>query len=274
MMYIYKITNTINNKVYIGQTHDVAKRWYKHNYNAKSGRKGHLYDAMRKYGLENFTIEVIEECFDDFVDDRERYWIAFYNSTDKQFGYNKTFGGQNAYTWDFLDDRDTSSKRLSDSLKGHSVSMDTRKRLSQAFKNRIISDEQRQKISNTLKEGYKSGRIKVIVPPHPDRTGIPHTKEAKEKMSKWRTGKTYEEIYGPDKALQLKQNKRARWIGKNNPVYKDIDTNQIISLIKSGFKNKDIASMLNVSVQTIWQRLKQIGLTASEIRRGCYENNI
>lgn len=81
-MYIYKITNIVNNKIYIGQTRNVDDRWYKHNYNALSGRKGHLYDAMRKYGLENFTIEVIEECDDDIVDDREKYWIAHYNSTD------------------------------------------------------------------------------------------------------------------------------------------------------------------------------------------------
>lgn len=152
--------------------------------------------------------------------------------------------------------------------------MERREKLSKLFKNRIISDDQRHKISETLKEGYRTGRIKAIVPPHPDRTGIPHTAEAKEKMSKWRTGKTYEEIYGTEKAIQLRQYHKDMWTGINNPAYKDVDIDYVISLIKQGYQNKDIASMLHVSVQTIWSKLKKVGLTASEIRRGCNENNI
>lgn len=228
-MYIYKITNTVNDKVYIGQTKDLSARWYKHEYNARSGRHGHLYDAMRKHGIDKFTIEIIEECFDDVVDDRERYWIAFYNSTDRSLGYNKTYGGQNASTWDFLDNRDESSKKLSESLRGKIVSFDTRKRMSEAFKGRVISEEQRKKISETLKEGYRSGRIKKNPPPHQDRTGVHHTDEAKAKMSRWRTGKTYDEIYGDDKANSLKSMRRDAMKGSNNPMYKDVDIERVVA---------------------------------------------
>ena len=56
MGYIYKITNKINNKVYIGKTEgDIALRWQQHIYNMSNGIEYHLYNAMRKYGLENFS---------------------------------------------------------------------------------------------------------------------------------------------------------------------------------------------------------------------------
>lgn len=99
--YIYKITNNINQKVYIGQTiRDAKARWKQHKQamNYKNGPQywNHLYSAMRLYGLENFTFEVIEECNDSILDEREIFWIAKYNSNDLDCGYNNTGGGQAA----------------------------------------------------------------------------------------------------------------------------------------------------------------------------------
>lgn len=66
--------------------------------NYKNGPQynNHLYSAMRKYGLENFTFNVIEECRNEDLDDREIYWIKQYNSNDADYGYNNTGGGQSA----------------------------------------------------------------------------------------------------------------------------------------------------------------------------------
>ena len=89
---IYKIVNNINNKVYIGQTvRKPADRWQAHKHRAELLEfKTHLYNAMRKYGVENFSFEMIEECCNDILDDRERFWIQYYNSyTDE---YNETLG--------------------------------------------------------------------------------------------------------------------------------------------------------------------------------------
>lgn len=93
MAYIYKITNNINQKVYIGKTErDIKTRWEEHCSDARhlsdiSNRP--LYLAMRKYGIDAFNIEQIEET--DFPEEREKYWIEYYDSFNN--GYNATIGG-------------------------------------------------------------------------------------------------------------------------------------------------------------------------------------
>ena len=91
MIGIYKIENQLNNMIYIGQSKNIAQRWKNHRASAKKENTP-LYCAIRKYGIENFTFEVIEECEIEQLNDREIYWIAFYNSYKK--GYNQTPGGE------------------------------------------------------------------------------------------------------------------------------------------------------------------------------------
>ena len=99
MAYIYKISNNINNKVYIGKTiSTIENRWAQHKYDYKnrSGEKRPLYEAMKKYGIEYFYIEQIEECPTELVEEREKYWIKYYNSYigfPNSRGYNATLGG-------------------------------------------------------------------------------------------------------------------------------------------------------------------------------------
>lgn len=92
MAYIYKITNDINEKIYIGKTEfSIEKRFKEHCRDAFKERneKRPLYAAMRKYGIEHFHIEVIEET--DYPEERETYWIEQYGSFKN--GYNATIGG-------------------------------------------------------------------------------------------------------------------------------------------------------------------------------------
>lgn len=94
MPYIYKITNKINGKVYIGKTlNSIQKRWREHLNDSKRRRyeKRPLYSAINKYGEENFEIEQIEECSYDILNERECYWIEYYGSFKN--GYNATIGG-------------------------------------------------------------------------------------------------------------------------------------------------------------------------------------
>lgn len=93
-MYIYKITNLINNKKYIGKTNDIKRRKREHfsNYNIEREPNKILYKAMLKYGKGNFLFEIIEECDDSIWEDREKYWIEHCNSLIPN-GYNMIDGG-------------------------------------------------------------------------------------------------------------------------------------------------------------------------------------
>ena len=93
--FIYKITNTINGKSYIGQTiQNVKERFYQHCATkcSKAVSNMAIHRAIKKYGKSNFTVEVIEEIASANLNDRERYWIKYYNSYNN--GYNSTKGGQ------------------------------------------------------------------------------------------------------------------------------------------------------------------------------------
>lgn len=97
--FIYKITNNVNGKVYIGQTiQTIKERFYQHC--ATKCRDSVLnmaiHRAIKKYGKSNFTIEVIEEVDKDSLNDREKFWIEYYNSYNN--GYNSTRGGQDGST--------------------------------------------------------------------------------------------------------------------------------------------------------------------------------
>lgn len=95
-MYVYRITNLRNGKIYIGVTKcSVAKRWREHRSGAKRGVAGLLYDAMRKYGTEGFRIEVVYEA--SSLEEMlmvERGLIAQYGAINRKIGYNLTSGGE------------------------------------------------------------------------------------------------------------------------------------------------------------------------------------
>lgn len=94
MPYIYKITNQLNGKSYIGKTmKTINERWREHchDYSKERYEKRPLYAAMNKYGIESFTIEEIEECTDKNLNERECFWIEYYGTFKN--GYNATLGG-------------------------------------------------------------------------------------------------------------------------------------------------------------------------------------
>lgn len=96
MIGIYKIANTVNGKVYIGQSISIETRFNKHlstvhNRNSKQYDYP-LYRAMRKYKPSNFTFEVLEECSKSKLNQKEKSWIKVYNSVVPN-GYNQNYGG-------------------------------------------------------------------------------------------------------------------------------------------------------------------------------------
>lgn len=95
MAYIYQITNNINGKIYVGKTvkNNIQERWKEHLKDYKKYRceKRPLYDAINKYGPENFSIKELEECSLEELNDKEIYWIEKLGSF--KYGYNATIGG-------------------------------------------------------------------------------------------------------------------------------------------------------------------------------------
>jgi group I intron endonuclease len=92
---IYKITNEISGLSYIGQASNIASRIYQHLHSSVSENMSDynypLHKAFRKYGSDNFSFEVLEECDRDLLNEREMYWITFYDTFKN--GYNQTAGG-------------------------------------------------------------------------------------------------------------------------------------------------------------------------------------
>lgn len=96
MHYLYKITDILNNKVYIGQTVDFNKRWGAHKSYAKNPERTgqYIHRAMAKYGVENFIYEVIATCLtQEAADEAEEILIKQYDSQNKEYGYNVKPGG-------------------------------------------------------------------------------------------------------------------------------------------------------------------------------------
>lgn len=92
---IYKIQNLINHNIYIGQSKRITKRWQQHKKTAFN-QTDHCYDlplyrAIRKYGIDNFSFEIIENCSCEELNDKQVYWIKYYDSFFN--GYNNTLGG-------------------------------------------------------------------------------------------------------------------------------------------------------------------------------------
>ena len=99
MIGIYKITNLKNNKIYIGQSKDIQRRWNEHKYDERHNSP--IHNAIKKYGIDNFQFEVIEECSLQELNEREKYWIEYYDSYNN--GYNLTLGGDGIVLYNYED---------------------------------------------------------------------------------------------------------------------------------------------------------------------------
>lgn len=139
MMGIYKITNKINGKVYIGQSKDIKKRF--ENHRCMNGSNP-MYEDMRKYGLENFTFEVLEECEEDKLLERELYYMKKYKSVEN--GYNLTYESNPVY------DERIKSKMIENMTERHR-SAEYRERQSEITKELWRNEEYRQKILSAIR---------------------------------------------------------------------------------------------------------------------------
>ena len=162
MIGIYKIENLVNGKVYIGQSNDIEKRWYDHKRDSFIlGHKHYeypLYRAFRKYGIENFSFEVILECEEWELDEWEIYFIEIYKSycgNKNGWGYNQSLGGESGsrgYKWT-KEQKEKQSKRVKgekNGFYGKSHSKEAKEKMSKKRKGKTLSQEHKAKISDGI----------------------------------------------------------------------------------------------------------------------------
>ena len=142
-MVIYKTTNLVNGKIYIGQDS-------KNNYNY-FGSGDLIKKAIKKYGLVNFKKEILYECkTQKELNEMEQKYILEYNSTDKSIGYNICVGGTNG-TMLNRKHSDETRKQMSMSRVGIKFTEEHKEKLSKAHKGKNISNETKQKMSESQK---------------------------------------------------------------------------------------------------------------------------
>lgn len=138
---VYKITNKVTNKVYIGITNQGSGARYRHHwYESRIGEPSPIHRSMAKYGEENFTLEIIDfaDTYDE-LKEKEKYWIKQYNSIDRTIGYNLTEGGDGTF--------------------GRKHSEETKEKIRQKALGRKLSDETKKKMSD-IRRGKCSDKQK------------------------------------------------------------------------------------------------------------------
>ena len=226
---IYKVTNLYNNKIYIGMTtSSLKRRKFEHYYKLEEfNHKCVFKNALKKYEDKNFIWEEIDKAQNkQELKEKEKYWIKFYNSNNKNFGYNMTEGGDggdtisgNPTAKNYQDNIGKEKRSNNNPLKG--------KKYEEAFDEQKVK-EWKKKISET-----------ALLSPNYGMKNKKHTKETKEKMSKKR-----------------KENFENGKIFSWNKI--KIDENEFLKKINEKLSIHKIAEYFNCSETVISQRIKNI----------------
>ncbi len=175
---IYKIENLVNSKVYIGSSKDIYKRWKEHKKKLLNNNhhSQHLQKSWNKYGENNFQFDIIEECLDIYLIEREQYWMDYYNCYHRDYGYNIL--------------------PKAGSLKGNIISNETKKKMSESQKLRW-TDELREEWS--IK--YSGSNNPFYNKTHSEEFRI---KNSKNKKGKYIGSKNYNAILNEENVKEIK----------------------------------------------------------------------
>ena len=178
MIGIYKITNLIDNKCYIGKSIDIERRFKQHRFRLNSRKRTKtslIRYAILKHGLDNFKFEVLKECPIDHLNDLECFFIRVYCSWNREYGYNLTLGG--------------------DGGTAHKLSDEAKKIIGQKNSTALLGYRHTQSARDNMRKsqiGQKKSQI------------------TKDKISQSSKNKSYEERYGVEKANEMKQKIREK----------------------------------------------------------------
>ena len=188
MIGIYRIQNNINGKSYIGQSVNIERRWKEEK--RMSDTNDHLTKSFLKYGIDNFTFSVIEECEIEELDEKEQFYIAKYNTMNPDFGYNMNSGGSKFKKWN-----DEIKEKISKGHIGKHHTEETKEKLRQFHLGLHPSEE-------TYKRMCEANR-KI----HEKLDGnFHHTEETKRKISEAKKGKKHDESFRKRRSEIMKGN--------------------------------------------------------------------
>lgn len=202
--YIYKTTNLINDKIYIGQhsTFNINDRYL--------GSGSNFQKALKKYGKENFKCEILEFCNSrEELNEREIFWIEFYNSHNRAVGYNLIIGSKTNCYWseEYRLEQSIRCKELWNSGKMDDEIKKIRERM--INNNPMIDPEVKLKIIASLKETWELEKMKPL-------------KEKRAKECRDRSGKNH---YLKDKNLpqetinKISKNRKGKCVGEYHPMW-------------------------------------------------------
>ena len=182
MGYVYKITNTVNGKSYIGiSIHEPEKRRIKDHLSGHGNQD--IADDINIYGKDAFTYEILEaNVFDELVPDLEVAYIASFN-TVAPHGYNQNSGGTHA-----IPSAET-RRKISEAQKGKKLSAEHRRKISEAHKGSTHSEETRCKISEAKKGKPRSEETRrKLSEANKGKKNGPHSAETRRKISEAHRG--------------------------------------------------------------------------------------
>lgn len=221
---IYKLINSVNGKIYIGQTWQSLKDRWDSGYGYVSSP--HLYNAILKYGANKFYYEELDTALtQEDADKLEKFYIELHDSRNRKIGYNIKEGGSTGKL------SEETKKKLSDSKRGTQVGKDN------PFYGHKHSEASKQQMSMNLK-----GRV-------PWNKGIPRDAKTKQKISKAQEGK-YNREQNPFYGKTHSEEQRAKW-SETRRELTDETVRYIRKQLQAGRTITSIAKELNISATSI-----------------------
>jgi len=208
---IYKIKNNKNDKVYIGSSNNMERRFKDHARLLENNKhyNKYLQNAWNKYDFFFEIIEIVES--EDILNEREQSWMDFYNSYDREYGYN-----------------------IAPKADRTVIAEETKKRMSESRKGKKRPEASGWHHSEEAKD--KIGKAQSSI-----RKGIKLSDKTKQKIGDRCRNKTYEEMYGIDKANEMKENIRKCHTGKSYCLGKKAtkETRKKMSISHIGFRHTE-----------------------------------
>ena len=283
---IYKITNIIDNKIYIGSSTKLHKRYYYHLNLLRNNKHYniHLQYAFNKYNEKSFIFDIVEYCEENVLIEKEEFYIKYYNTLDDNYGYNINPNGDRPPSWVGKKHKNETKIKISQSNKGKIISVEQRELISKTHKGKIISEDHKKILSDKNKgdknamygkklydiwlqkfgkeiadEKLKTWKIKISK----GSVGKITSEETKIKISQSNKGKiisdeTKEKLRQVNIGKKINEETRKKQSekrkGELNPSckIKNSDVIKIKKLIDNGIGVTKISKIYNVSRRTIY----------------------